>query len=118
VADAALLVAVLALRPPAYLQVLTLTLTLTLALALTLTLTLTLLTFSVVPLHLRVLWVDVMEVGWVCLLSLCMARKPADETAAPPPTANADALAGMEGRVVPTANAAAPERPLSTYSAE
>jgi len=77
-----------------------------------------LLTFSVVPLHLRVLWVDVMEVGWVCLLSLCMARKPADETAAPPPTANADALAGMEGRVVPTANAAAPERPLSTYSAE
>jgi len=47
-----------------------------------------------------------------------MARKPADETAAPPPTANADALAGMEGRVVPTANAAAPERPLSTYSAE
>jgi len=75
-----------------------------------------LLTFSVVPLHLRVLWVDVMEVGWVCLLSLCMARKPADETAAPPPTANADG--GMEGRVVPTGNAAAPERPLSTYSAE
>jgi len=101
-----------------------LTLALALALALTLTLTLTLLTFSVVPLHLRVLWVDVMEVGWVCLLSLCMARKPAKEgkpadgTAAPPPTANADALAGMEGRVVPTANAAAPERPLSTYSAE
>ena len=77
-----------------------------------------LLTFSVVPLHLRVLWVDVMEVGWVCLLSLCMARKPSDETGAPAPTANADALAGMEGRVVPTGNAASPERPLSTYSSE
>ena len=32
------------------------------------------LTYSVVPLHLRVLWVDVVEVGWVAILSSCVAR--------------------------------------------
>jgi len=31
-------------------------------------------TYSVVPLHLRVLWVDALEVGWVAILSTCVAR--------------------------------------------
>ena len=30
------------------------------------------LTFSVVPLHLRVLWVDVLEIVWVSILSTCV----------------------------------------------
>ena len=64
-----------------------------------------------------------------------MARKPeaeaGAEAGAPEPTANADALAdmadtadahappsAMEGRVVPTGNAASPQQPLSTYSSE
>jgi len=32
------------------------------------------LTYSVVPVHLRVLWVDLVEVGWVGILSTCVAR--------------------------------------------
>jgi len=32
------------------------------------------LTYSVIPLHLRVLWVDALEVGWVTILSTCIAR--------------------------------------------
>jgi len=31
-------------------------------------------TYSVVPLHLRVLWVDVLEIVWVAILSSCVAR--------------------------------------------
>jgi protein Mpv17 len=43
-------------------------------------------TYSVVPLHLRVLWVDVLEIVWVAILSSCVAstqRLPAvvDRTA-------------------------------------
>ena len=33
-----------------------------------------LLTYSVVPLHLRVLWVDALEIAWVAILSTCVAR--------------------------------------------
>jgi hypothetical protein len=36
-------------------------------------------TYSVVPLHLRVLWVDVLEVVWVAILSMCIARSEPDE---------------------------------------
>ena len=32
------------------------------------------LTYSVVPLHLRVLWVDVLEVVWVAILAKCVSR--------------------------------------------
>jgi len=32
------------------------------------------LTFTVIPFHLRVLWVDVLEVAWVAILSTCVAR--------------------------------------------
>lgn len=35
------------------------------------------LTYSVVPLHLRVLWVDVLEVAWVAILSSTVARSKA-----------------------------------------
>ena len=39
--------------------------------------------YSVVPLHLRVLWVDVLEVVWVAILSTAVASsKPAQEAAA------------------------------------
>ena len=41
-------------------------------------------TYSIIPLHLRVLWVDVLEVIWVAVLSTCVARsgaKAADATA-------------------------------------
>mmetsp|Transcript_37529 Transcript_37529/g.62138 ORF Transcript_37529/g.62138 Transcript_37529/m.62138 type:complete len:384 (-) Transcript_37529:49-1200(-) len=32
------------------------------------------LTYSVVPFHLRVLWVDVIEIVWIAILSTCVAR--------------------------------------------
>ena len=32
------------------------------------------LTYSVIPLHLRVLWVDVLEVVWVAILAKCVSR--------------------------------------------
>ena len=35
------------------------------------------LTYSVVPLHLRVLWVDTLEVAWVAILSKTVARSKA-----------------------------------------
>ena len=37
------------------------------------------LTYSVVPLHLRVLWVDALEVAWVAILSTCVARAEPDD---------------------------------------
>jgi protein Mpv17 len=39
------------------------------------------LTYSVVPLHLRVLWVDVLEVAWVAILSKTVARSKASASA-------------------------------------
>lgn len=33
------------------------------------------LTYSIIPLHLRVLWVDVLEVAWVAILSTCVAGR-------------------------------------------
>ena len=41
-----------------------------------------LLTYSIVPLHLRVLWVDMLEIAWVAILSTCVARN-ADAHEAP-----------------------------------
>jgi len=45
------------------------------------------LTYSVVPAHLRVLWVDVLEVAWVAILASCVSKSggghaPAEEKAA------------------------------------
>ncbi len=62
------------------------------------------LTYSIVPLHLRVLWVDALEVAWVAILSTCVARsEPADAAAA---AADADGEAAeaeeLVGAVVPT----------------
>lgn len=44
-------------------------------------------TYGFVPLHLRVLWVDVLEVAWVAILSTQIARSraaPADSSSVPP----------------------------------
>lgn len=40
-------------------------------------------TYSVMPLHLRVLWVDVLEVAWVAILSATVARSKASSQPAP-----------------------------------
>ena len=37
-----------------------------------------LITYTVIPLHLRVLWVDVLEVAWVAILSSCVAGTKPD----------------------------------------
>lgn len=40
-------------------------------------------TYSVVPLHLRVLWIDVVEVAWVAILSSCVSASANPEERAP-----------------------------------
>ena len=75
------------------------------------------LTYSIIPLHLRVLWVDALEVAWVAILSTCVARSGAEEVeeiCAPPAEIDGcvveelqeevvEAEEEMEGLVVPTA---------------
>ena len=56
------------------------------------------LTYSIVPFHLRVLWVDVLEVAWVAVLSTCVARSSREAGTA------SDATASGDGLVVPTAD--------------
>lgn len=74
-------------------------------------------TYSIIPLHLRVLWVDALEVAWVAILSTCVARSgtgPADVSTAaavggessPPVGANDDD--DLVGEVVPTSPARQP----------
>merc|ERR1711966_430966 len=43
-----------------------------------------LVTYTVIPLHLRVLWVDVLEVAWVRLLSTCVARSKESSSSVEP----------------------------------
>ena len=54
------------------------------------------LTYSVVPLHLRVLWVDVLEVAWVAILSKTVARSKASASASAA-AAEAAGAAGAAG---------------------
>ena len=35
-------------------------------------------TYSIVPMHLRVLWVDALEIAWVAILTTCIARAKGD----------------------------------------
>lgn len=46
-----------------------------------------LITYTIIPLHLRVLWVDILEVAWVAILSTCVARSKAPSKAPPLPSA-------------------------------
>ena len=40
-------------------------------------------TYSVVPVHLRVLWIDVVEVAWVAILSACVSAPASPQEPAP-----------------------------------
>ncbi len=73
------------------------------------------LTYSIIPMHLRVLWVDALEVAWVAILSTCVARSGTDAEAADGEAAEAVTqeeprplvVEEMVGEVVPTNAAAA-----------
>ena len=61
------------------------------------------LTYSIVPLHLRVLWVDVVEVAWVAILATCTAKAAREDVADECSLATGACNESLYGVVQPTA---------------